>query len=166
MNSFTPPLFRHLLVPISLVVLGACAQKKDDATPVVATTGFSWTADNTNYTSTTATATIQGNNINLDGTMISGGDTNGITLSVPAAVGTYNTAGASTAVNYSMFYAIMSNNTPTLYMASNGGNIGSGTVTITTLSATTVVGTFSFTGQTISGPATKTVTNGKFSVKR
>ena len=157
--------FSGRLLGFALVVLaGACSKNNDG--PAAATTEFSWTADNTNYTSTTATATIQGTTMMLNATAPSGSSNHGITLSVPAAVGTYSTMGASPAVNYSMFYFITAGTASVLYMASNGGSIGEGTVTVTTFSATTISGTFSFTGTTLTSGLSKAVTNGKFSIKR
>jgi hypothetical protein len=154
----------QLLALAFLLLVGACSKKDEDSKP--AATSFSWTADNTNYTATTATATVQGTTMSLDATATSSSNSNGITISVPAMAGTYTTMGASSTVNYSMFYFINAGNASVLYMASNGGNIGSGTVTVTTFSATDIVGTFSFTGSTLSSGLTKDVTNGKFSIKR
>ncbi len=45
------------------------------------------------------------------------------------------------------------------------GNVGSGTITITSLTATDVAGTFSFTLVRAGGGASKTVTNGAFDIK-
>lgn len=45
------------------------------------------------------------------------------------------------------------------------GNIGSGTITITSLSSTDVAGTFSFTLMRSGGGASKAVSNGAFDIK-
>lgn len=163
MRSLAFPFFVRSLGFALVMLVGACSKNNDAP---AATTAFSWTADNTNYTSTTATATIQGATMMLDATAPSGSSSAGVSLSVPAAVGTYSTVGASPAVNYSMFYFISAGTASVLYMASNGGSIGEGTVTVTTFSATTISGTFSFTGATLTGGLSKAVTNGKFSIKR
>ncbi len=156
---------------VSLMLLGACAKKKDDATPAATTTtGVTWTADNTNYTSTFANATVQGTDLYVTGVS---GTTNGIanntiSLLVPAAAGTYSIAAATGNANYLMSYNITASSTnSTAYVASNLRGNGSGTVTITTFSATDVAGTFSFTGDNASGGTDKkVVTNGKFAIKR
>jgi hypothetical protein len=167
MKSFSTRFLARALAPACIILLGAsCAKNNDEPAPVVATTEMSWTADNTNYISTTATATAQGTNVMLDGNATSASGRYNVALSVPAMVGTYSTAGASNAVNYSMYYFTTIGTTSALYMAANAGNIGAGTVTITTFSATNVIGTFSFTGSTLASGLDKVVTNGKFSIKR
>lgn len=129
---------------------------------------MTWTADNTNYASTFANVTVQGTDMVITGvnSVNNGVANNTISLFVPTAKGTYSIAAAAGTDNYLMSYNVGSTN-PTAYVASNLRGNGSGTVVITTFSATEVVGTFSFTGDNASGGTDKkTVTNGKFSVKR
>ena len=151
------------------VLLGACAKKDDNPTPTPANSSISWTVDNASYTSASADVTVQGTDMLLTGIASAPGSTNNaINLIVPAATGTYNLAGAPANANYLLSYSINSSSAnPTTYIASSLLGNGTGVVTVTTYSATEVMGTFSFTGSSSSGSTgTKVITNGKFSVKR
>jgi len=172
MHFFTVPISIRATALASLVLLGACSKKSDDPTPTptpaATPAGFSWTADNVNYTSTVANASVQGTDVYLTGISGSSGNSNTISLLVPAAVGTYSIAGAPANANYLMSYNLNAGSAATVYVASNIRGNGSGTVTVTSYSATAIVGTFSFTGDNASGgtgATTKVVTNGKFNVK-
>jgi hypothetical protein len=150
-----------------VVLLGACSKKNDTPTP--ATTGMTWTVDNTNYTSTVTNATVLGTDMYLTGISgTTGGINNTISIVVPAATGTYSIASAPANANYLMSYNVNSSTTSaTVYVASNLRSNGAGTVTVTAYSATEAAGTFSFTGDNASGGTDKkVVTNGKFSIKR
>ena len=154
-----------------VVLLGACSKKNDDPTPTTTNTGVSWTADNTNYTSTVTNVSVQGTDMYVTGVSgATGSVNNAISLLVPAATGTYNIVGAPANANYAMSYNTNSSTTSSItYAASSLLSKGSGTVTVTTYSATEVAGTFTFTGDNVtgsSGTTTKAVTNGKFSIKR
>ena len=169
MTLFTTSFSKPALVLASLVALGACSKKNDDPAPTPATTsGVTWTADNTNYSATVTNVAVQGTDMVVTGIAPSSSGNNTVSLLVPAATGTYSIAGATSNVNYSMSYNVNSSSTnATVYVASNLRDNGAGTVTVTTYSATEVAGTFSFTGDNASGGTdTKTVTNGKFSIKR
>ncbi|RZL04700.1 MAG: hypothetical protein EOO62_20700 [Hymenobacter sp.] len=162
----TSPSMRSLALA-SMVLLGACSKKEDDAAPAAATTGVSWTADGTNYTSASANVAVQSTIMTITGISTANSSNNTISLFVPAAAGTYSTTGAPASANYLMSYNVGSSSTGTVYVASNLLVKGTGTVTVTTFSATEVIGTFSFTGDNQSGgTGTKVVTNGKFNVKR
>jgi hypothetical protein len=168
MQSFSTSFSVRAAALACVVLLGACSKKNDDPTPATTTAGVTWTADNTTYASTFANATVQGADLYVTGVNgVTGGiATNTISLLVPAATGTYSIATATGTANYLMSYNVGSSN-PTAYVASNLRGNGSGTVTVTTFSATEVIGTFSFTGDNASGGTDKkVVTNGKFNVKR
>jgi hypothetical protein len=146
----------------SLIALGACSKKSDTPipTPVPASNSISWTVDGKDYAGT-AGQTINDGTLLLTGGLSGpkSGDTYGVSINVPAAVGmaTYQTYLDKVAAAYT---------------ASNFTGAGSGTVTITSLTPTEVVGTFSFIGSTTFLPidttpgTNKTITNGKFNVKR
>lgn len=169
MQLFSTPFSVRAALLASAVLLGACSKKADPSAPAT-TAGVSWTADNTNYTSTFANVTVQGTDMVVTGVSgTTGGVANNtISLLVPAATGTYSIATATGTANYLMSYNISNSSTnPTAYVASNLRGNGAGTVTVTTFSATEVAGTFSFTGDNASGGTDKkVVTNGKFNVKR
>jgi hypothetical protein len=174
MQLYITPSIRSLAFA-SLAVLGACSKKNDTPapTPVPATNSISWTVDGKDYVGTA------GQSIN-DGTLLltgglSGpnqGDTYGISLNVPAAVGTYNLSSINGTTTYMATYQTYLNKVAAAYTASNFTGAGSGTVTISSLTPTEVVGTFSFTGNSNFLPinttpgTNKTITNGKFNVKR
>ena len=173
MTLFTTSSFKRSLVLASLVALGACS-KNNTPTPTTADSSISWTVDGKDYAGT-AGQTITDGTLLLTGGLSgpSLGDTYGISLNVPAAVGTYNLAQSNGTVIYMANYQTYLNKVASAYTASNVTGVGSGTVTITSLTASEVVGTFSFTGSTnflpignTSPASTKTITNGKFNVKR
>jgi hypothetical protein len=169
MTLFTTSFSKRALVLASLVALGACSKKNDDPTPTPTTTSsVTWTADNTTYSAAVTNVAVQGTDMVVTGIATSSSGNNTVSLLVPAATGTYSLAGATDNVNYLMSYNVNSSSlNATAYVASNLRNNGSGTVTVTTYSATEVAGTFSFTGDNASGGSdTKAVTNGKFSIKR
>ena len=156
------------LALVALVALGACSSdKKDDPTPTTPTTptnGFTWTADGTNYASTTAVKSVVGGGMALLGQYkASNNDTYNITLNVPATPGTYPVGGGSSLNLASYDHTI--GGTATSYVAT--GTMGSGSVVVTSVTATEIVGTFSFNGEAFApAGATKAVTNGKFNLKR
>jgi hypothetical protein len=165
----TPPAFLRPLALAALVALGACSSdKKDDPAPTNPSTnptnGFSWTADGTNYTSTTAVKSVAGGGMALLGQYkASNNDTYNVSINVSAMPGTYTIGGGSNDALLSYDHTI--GGTSTSYVAS--GTSGSGTVTVTSVTASEIVGTFSFTGETMTMPKTsKTITNGKFNLKR
>ena len=149
----------------SMVLLGACSKKSDDpgTTPTATTYATTWTADSKNYTATVSTGAVNNNTLIIGATQaVSSSESYQVTLNVPAATGTYTIGSASTAT---VGYATTVAGTSTGYIAASG--FGSGTVTVTTLSSTEIIGTFTFTGMaTNAAGATKAVTNGKFAIKR
>jgi len=152
-----------------VVLLGACSKKNNDPAPATTTAGVTWTADNTNYSSTFANASVQGTNLYLTGVSgVTGGANNTVNIVVPAATGTYSIASAPANANYVMSYNVNASSTSaTVYAASNVIGSGSGTVVVSGFSATEVSGTFSFTANNASGGTdSKVITNGKFTVKR
>jgi hypothetical protein len=169
MLSLTPSAFLRPLALAALVALGACSSdKKDDPTPTNPSTnptnGFSWTADGTNYTSTTAIKSLAGGGMALLGQYkASNGDTYTINLNVPATPGTYP-LGSNSPLNIASYDHTIGGTT-TSYVAV--GTSGTGSVVVTSVTAAEIVGTFSFTGETMTTPKTsKAVTNGKFNLKR
>lgn len=150
----------------SVALLGACGKHDDPPPAPTLTNGVSWTADNTNYTSNSATVTDDGFLMTISGVATTPNGQNIIRLGVPLAVGTYTAPTTSYPAYYYMGYLIYTGSNSVTYLASNAGGTATGTVTVATLSATEVAGTFSFTGELISGTATKAVTSGKFNVKR
>ncbi|WP_210517652.1 DUF6252 family protein [Hymenobacter terricola] len=150
--------FRSLRVAttvMALATLAACS-KKDDATPAPAPNpeGMSWTVDGNNVTATTAVSqAASGTLVTLAGATSS---TGGVFLDVPKVVGTYPVTSTSDA---SASYVVTpSTGSSQFYDATTG------TIVVSAVSATSISGTFTFTGAG-TGAATKTLTNGKFNVK-
>jgi hypothetical protein len=145
----------------SLLLLGACS-KKDDATPsnggtTTTTYATTWTADSKNYTATTSTAAVSNNTMALVlGQAVSSAEGYTMMLTVPAATGSYDLATAASLSSYTTNVG----GTATAHIVTTGN------VTVTTLSATEVIGTFNFTAVSINPIGTKTITNGKFAIKR
>jgi hypothetical protein len=159
----------------SLIALGACSKKSDTPTPtpVPASNSISWTVDGKDYAGT-AGQTINDGTLLLTGGLSGpkSGDTYGVSINVPAAVGTYDLGSINGTTIYMATYQTYLDKVAAAYTASNFTGAGSGTVTITSLTPTEVVGTFSFIGSTTFLPidttpgTNKTITNGKFNVKR
>ncbi|WP_426061256.1 DUF6252 family protein [Hymenobacter sp. B1770] len=93
----------------------------------------------------------------------------GISLKFPKAVGTYNltspAAGSASFATYGSGTNTQNNTTEKYYAGIKAGTVyGSGTVTVDSYTKGTMKGTFKFTAQHLSSAATKTVSNGRFSV--
>jgi hypothetical protein len=164
MQLFSTPFSLRTAALASLVVLGACSKKSEDTPTPAATYSASWTADGTNYTATTSTTNVSNNILQVALVQGTTNNTNFASLTVPAATGTYTLSNNNT---YAAGYTVTAGGTTTSYGAGSGFG-GSGTITITTFSTTEVIGTFSFVGANASNPGgpSKTITNGKFSIKR
>jgi hypothetical protein len=146
--------FRVATTLLAFTALAACS-KKDDATPTPTTTeGMSWTLDGNNVTASTAIAQTSSSDVTLAGAT---GSTGGVFLDVPKTVGTYTLTSTSTA---SASYVL----TPT-QGSSQFYEATTGSIVVSTVTATAISGTFTFTGTLSGGTATKTLTNGKFNVK-
>jgi hypothetical protein len=167
---------RHFRLPALglLLALAACSSdddKKDDPAPVTPTAGLRWTEGGTTYTAThplfylvatTGMVAISGSHIGTDQV------TRSVAINVPQAVGTYslNAPANGTAINLGM-YTIAGGSATTGIYSAGGPNQGSGTVTISSISATNVVGTFSFRGDDGKSPATsKTISEGQFNLTK
>ena len=149
--------FRFVAALATLTSLAACS--KDDPKPAANPMGMSWTVDGNNVTATTTNKDASGTEILIAG--IAGTQTNSsaILLNVPKVVGTYTiTSGSDTGAAYQ---TIMGTTDATY-------NAESGTITVTSLTATNIAGTFTFTGEgEDSSGATKpakTISNGKFNI--
>jgi hypothetical protein len=152
--QFTLRSFRLAATVLAFTSLAACS-KKDDASPTpTATEGISWTVDNNNVTAATAVAQVSGSDVTLTGGTSSSG---GVFLDVPKTVGTYTLSSTSAA---SASYVV----TPA-QGSSQFYDATSGSIVVSTVTATAITGTFTFTGALSGGTATKTLTNGKFNVK-
>jgi hypothetical protein len=146
--------FRLAATVLAFTSLAACS-KKDDATPTpAATEGMSWTLDSSTVTASTAVSQTTGTEVMLAG---STGSTGGIFLNMPKTVGTYPLSSTSAA---SASYVL----TPT-QGSSQFYDATSGSIVVSTVTATAITGTFTFTGTPSDGTTTKTLTNGKFNVK-
>jgi hypothetical protein len=154
--SFQLRSLRVATTVLTLSFLAACSSKKDDATPTPAdTTGMSWTVDGNNVTNAASVAQATGSTLTLTG---ANGTTGGIFLEdVPKTAGTYTLSSTSTV---SASYIV----TPTTG-TSQSYDATSGSIVVSSVTATNISGTFTFTGTLFGGTATKAVTNGKFNIK-
>jgi hypothetical protein len=147
--------FPSLRVAASLLVLTsliACSKK--DAEPEYF--GTSWTADG-QETKTGGNTQVNAADIYISVNQAGVGSTTtpGLYLIIPKRVGTYDLAVSSNGAQASY------TTDKQLYIST------SGTITVTTLTATALKGTFNFTGtEKFSTPSTtKTITNGKFNLQ-
>lgn len=154
----------------SLVVLSACDKKKnvaDPAAPILY--GMSWTVDGQEV-SNSAGYTISNGMLVLTSVVkaSNGTDITTLSITVPAATGTYDLGVAVPGKSYTAAYQTYLNGVSTTYTANNISRTGLGTVTVSTLGTEDIIGSFEFTGVTgTSVTATsKVLTNGKFSIRR
>ncbi|WP_310392321.1 DUF6252 family protein [Hymenobacter sp.] len=145
--------FRTLAALAAITSLGACSKDDPKPNPTDAV-GMSWTVDGTNVTANTAVAQASGNDVIIGGATSA---TGGVFLEVPKTAGTYTLTSMSA---QSASYVV----TPT-QGASKIYDSTSGSIVVSSVSATNIIGTFTFTGTESGGTATKTLTNGKFNVK-
>jgi hypothetical protein len=154
----------------SLILLSACDKKKnvaDPAAPILY--GMSWTVDGQNV-SNSAGYTIANNMLVLTSVVkaSNGTDITTVSITVPAATGTYDLGVAVPGKSYTASYQTYLNGVSTTYTANNISRTGMGTVTVSTLGVEDIIGSFEFTGLTGTGATatSKALTNGKFSIRR
>jgi hypothetical protein len=160
----------RLLALASLVVLSACDKKKNGADPAAPILyGMSWTVDGSNV-SNSAGYTISNGMLVLTSVVkaSTGTDASTVTITVPAATGTYDLGVAVPGKSYTASYQTYLSGVSTTYIANNITRTGSGSVTVSTLGTEDIIGSFEFTGLAGTGTtaANKTITNGKFSIRR
>lgn len=154
----------------SLVVLSACDKKKnlaDPSAPILY--GMSWTVDGKGIEGVAGQMISNGMLVLTNVAKASNGtDVATITITVPAATGTYDLGVAVPGKSYTASYQTVLNGVRTTYVANNITRTGSGSVTVSTLGTEDIIGAFEFTGVAGSGTTatTKTITNGKFSIRR
>lgn len=164
---FSSRLWRVVVIVPVLAGMAACSSKKEDVQPPTSPVGMRWTADGA-VLSTTSVQSQKGSVLSVAGTVGSAATSTYLALQIPNAVGTY-TFGTTPASAASASYSVSTGAGPTVYYAgplpttSGFNSLGSGTIVVTTLTATNVQGTFVFTGESISG-ASKAVSNGTFNV--
>lgn len=112
-----------------VVLLGACSKHNDPPPATTPTNGFCWTADNTTYTSSSATVTNDGFLMTISGVTTTSIGQNIIRLGVPLAAGTYTAPTTSYPAYYYMSYLVYTGGTGVAYLASNAGGTAMGTVT-------------------------------------
>lgn len=156
-------LLRTAATVLALTSLAACSSKKDDPAAAPATTpaGVTWTVDGNNVTATNIQKGPSGSNFEFAGSYTtSSTNSSGVDITLPKVVGTYAVPGTGTNAIIAAYVAITPTTTPAIYLGT------SGTVTVTSVTATNIIGTFSFTGTSTFGgtSTTKSITNGQFNV--
>ena len=161
MFSTTLPRAAALLL---FTTLAACSSgKKDDPDPAPAK-GMSWTADGTAQTTTTLQSQKFQSSISVAGTVPGGTNPTYLALEFPNAVGTY-TFGPAVAATATYVTSVGGTSTAYYAGATGSGTVaGAGTIVVTALTATTVQGTFTFTGISAATGSAKSVSNGTFNV--
>lgn len=152
-------IFSRLTALLAVASLAACSSsKKEDPTP--ATREISWTADGAFLKTSTLQSQKFPGMLSIAGTVPASTNPTYLALEFPNAVGTYtfstsSSAAAGYTVNSNVYYAGSSG---------PGSLTGAGTIVVTTLTATDVTGTFTFTAIDPNTGNSKSITNGKFSV--
>ena len=142
---------------LALSSLVACSKKSDDPAVPVTPVGMSWTADGAAVTAASTQKSVSSTRYTFTGSFASAAGSSSVQLQMPNAAGTYLIAAGG---NASALYSASVGTTATLYAST------SGTITVTSVTATNVTGTFDFVGRDAFGGTTntKTVSNGKFNI--
>ena len=159
---FSLPSFRAATTILGLTILAGCSSKKEDAPPTTPV-GMSWTVDGGTVSTTTVDSDNRPASISVTGIVPASASLASLSLGFPNAVGTYTIDSTASA---SASYNVVGGNAAGSYYAGasvSGTVTGAGTIVVTALTATTVTGTFTFTGIGPAGAA-KTITNGTFNV--
>ena len=156
--------FRAAATVLALTFLAACSSKKEDAPPTMPV-GMSWTVDGGTVSTTTVDSDNRPASISVAGIVPASASLASLSLGFPNAVGTYTIdSTASASANYT---AAVGNTAGSYYAGASGSGTvtGAGTIVVTALSATSVTGTFTFTGINPNTGASKSITNGTFNVR-
>ncbi|MCI1186822.1 DUF6252 family protein [Hymenobacter sp. DH14] len=149
-----------------LTTLGACSSSKKDDPTATPAKGMSWTVDGTTQTTTTLQSQKFQSSISVAGTIPASANPTYLSLEFPNAVGTYTFS--PTAAASATYVANAGTSSPsTAYYAGATGSgtvTGAGTIVVTALTATSVQGTFTFTGINANTGNAKSITNGTFNV--
>lgn len=154
---------KTLLLFAFVSVLVSCSDSTDEELGLTGEGTFTAKVDGTDFASLKATvgATVSGSVAAVQGSK-SDGEYIRINITNYTGVGTYKTGDALTNVNSIIYGTLTPNESWTSTF-----NIGSGTIEITGDTATTLTGTFSFTGVNANaGNSTKVITEGKFSAPK
>lgn len=154
------PSFRAAAVLLALASTVACSKKEDAVTPTPAATPTGWTVDGATVAAGTVVAGRRGNAITIAATTAANARGNAIALTVPSRPGTF-TLGDTTVTG--AFYNVVTPTDTITYFGTTGSVVVSAYTPSTTVGASTVTGTYNFTGVSIRPAGTKTITNGKFS---
>ncbi|MDO7848000.1 DUF6252 family protein [Hymenobacter sp. M29] len=137
---------------LALSFFVACSSKRDDPAPVpVAFSGMAWKVDYVKTKALSARVQPSGNYLTISGVGSVG--TSSMLLYVPNAVGTYALDGTSPA--YASYSAAASN--------TQVFSCTSGTIVVSSISATNVTGSFAFKSANYTGDS-RDVTEGVFNV--
>ena len=160
-----PASLRLLQLAASVVLLtslAACSSKKNDPVVPTAVPGVSWTVDGATYIAANIQKTSTPSTFEFAGSITrSTTDSKGVDITFPKALGTYAIPGTGASAVQAVYLLVG----PTAGTAT--GYVGtSGTITVSTLTATNISGTFSFTGLDSQGGtgATKAISNGTFNI--
>jgi len=166
MKINTKGLLSAILLMVFSITLNSCNKTEDVVSTLPTTTaGMTATVDGASFSSLNGGVTILGNNCIISGSAIVNNVANTITLNCPNALGTYPITSSGT-VNFASIVVGGAVNPLTYTTYSNiGGQGGSGTITISSLTVSKMKGTFSFiakpsVGSTATGQ--KVITNGIF----
>ncbi len=149
---------------VALASASACSSSTDKDPDPTPARGLAWSVDGGALSTTTLQSQKGSGTISVAGTTSSGTTVNFLALEIPNAVGTYTFSPTSAA---SATYSTTTGSTTAVYYAgpSSGGTVtGGGTVVVTALTATSITGTFTFTGINPNTGAAKSITNGTFNV--
>jgi hypothetical protein len=147
--TFTQRLFRTA-APIALLITGLAGCSRQDPAPTNQTI-LTWTVDSRTVSTVFAMQTTDGPDITVEGSIDASQGGAAMVLRMPKRLGTYTLAPN----NWDVYAAYSGDG---LYRSANGS------ITVSTLTATVIKGTFTFTGTGNSNPSlTKTITQGTFS---
>ena len=158
----TKPIMKQIKLFAAFILVAAlsfsgCKKNDDNNNPSGSSGSLSLNVDGSNWSATLAVQAVNTNGV----INVTGSDSNAKQASVilygVSTTGTYQVGPANPSNQLRWTQGLGTNDT---YQAN--GVIGSGTVTVTELSATKIVGTFQFTGYNTT-QSSKVITNGSFS---
>lgn len=159
---------RSTLAAVTLLAALAACGGDGPTSPPETDGAVTATVDGQAWSSTSSIALNTGEGfVSVGGNAGTTGNATNLTIAFPAAVGTHVIPDA-TGMNMNFIIYQPNQLWQALAMGTTLGGVGTGSVTVTTLNAERVIGTFSFVAPAAASSeatGTKTVTNGSFNVK-
>lgn len=153
---------------VATLALATACSSSGNSNPTPSTPkGMSWEVNGTAMSTTQTMYKVQASylksgQIEVIGTYNNATASNGVDLIMPKAVGTYAVTDTSQTSSRAAYVVV-----PLSGGGGSSGMFGNGTVTVTSLTSTEIIGTFNYSGRASGSGGTtvqQAITNGKFNV--